>query len=182
MKPAWILPSALAVAAIWVVLFELNGWLFSSMQRTPFVSWIFLPAALRMLAVLSLGWAGALGLFAGAAITNASMWSQDWRHALVLSAVSALPVLLASEAVRRALALPSSLVGMRTLHLLWFSGAGAIASVTAHNVFFFITGHSESLVQHLLPMLVGDMLGMFIVLYIASRVLRRVSLPPIRKV
>ncbi len=175
MKPVWILPSVLAVAALWVVLFELNGKLFSAMERTPLVSWIFLPAALRMLAVLSLGWVGALGLFAGAAVTNASLWPQDWGNALVLSALSALPVLMASEAVRRALALPATLSGMRTLHLLWFSAAGAIASAAAHNLFFFVTGHSENLVQHLLPMLVGDMLGTFIVLYLGSRVVRRMA-------
>ncbi len=174
MKPAWILPSALAVAALWAVIFELNSWLFSAMERSTFVSWIFLPAALRMLAVLSLGWVGALGLFAGAALTNAGLWSQDWRDALGLSLLSALPVWLASEAVRRALALPNSLSGLRTLHLLWFSGAGAMASVSAHNVFFFVTGRSDNLTQHFLPMLVGDMLGMFIVLYIASRVLKRI--------
>jgi hypothetical protein len=43
--------SAIAVALLWVLLFRLNRWALSSFDVTVFISWIFLPAAIRMLAV-----------------------------------------------------------------------------------------------------------------------------------
>ena len=45
--------SAIAVALLWVLLFRLNRWAFSSIDVTVFISWIFLPAAIRMLAIMA---------------------------------------------------------------------------------------------------------------------------------
>lgn len=172
-RPAWGLPAAIAVAIAWLLLFELNRWLFASIERTSFVTWVFLPAALRMVAVLVFGWSGALGLFVGASVTNAELWPQDWQDALVLSLLSALPVYAACELVRRWLVLPGSLSGMRARHLLWFSLVGALASAACHNLYFSATSRSMHMLEHFLPMLAGDMLGMFIMLYAASRLLAR---------
>ena len=44
-----------AVALLWVALFEVNNWLFSITEVSRYINWIFLPAALRVLAVLVLG-------------------------------------------------------------------------------------------------------------------------------
>ena len=44
------------VAGFWVGLFALNGWLFDRFAFSENVSWVFLPAALRMIAVLLAPW------------------------------------------------------------------------------------------------------------------------------
>ncbi len=45
------------IALVYVVFYWLNGWLFSTFKVTENIAWIFLPAAIRMVAVLLAGWA-----------------------------------------------------------------------------------------------------------------------------
>lgn len=57
------------VAAIWTVLFFANGYIFDAAEVAPLVSFVFLPAALRPVAVLLFGVPGVIGLILGAALT-----------------------------------------------------------------------------------------------------------------
>ena len=77
------------VVLLWTLLFELNDWMFSSVERTPFINWVFLPAALRVVAVLLLGWRGVAGLFLGALLTNRPEWGVNLMDTLALSTLSA---------------------------------------------------------------------------------------------
>ena len=53
------------VALAYWLLYDLNAWFFASFSFTATVAWIFLPAAIRVIAVLLLGWRGFAGLFIG---------------------------------------------------------------------------------------------------------------------
>ncbi len=53
------------VAVLWVTLFKLNEWLFSTFEFAEHVNWIFLPAAVRVAAILLFRVRGAVGLFVG---------------------------------------------------------------------------------------------------------------------
>lgn len=167
----------LLVAAAWVLLFKLNAVLFSRFEVTPYVSWIFLPASIRMLAVLWLGWVGAAGLFFGALVTNGALIQQDPAAALVLSALSALPSLVAARAVTRILRVPSDLNGLRPFHLLAFGAAGAAASVVAHTVYFLLDGNPSTSPPAAIPMFVGDAVGTVLVLIGISATLRWFTRP-----
>ena len=61
---------AIGVAIAWTLLFKLNMWLFKSLEVNQFVSWVFLPAFIRILSVLLFGWAAVVGLIVGAIITS----------------------------------------------------------------------------------------------------------------
>ena len=61
---------AIGVAIAWTLLFKLNMWAFKSLEVNHFVSWIFLPAFIRILSVLLFGWAAVTGLIIGAIITS----------------------------------------------------------------------------------------------------------------
>lgn len=162
------------VAIAWVVLFSLNAWLFSSIHLTGFISWIFLPAAIRMLAVMVGGWAGALGLFLGAIITNLGLLEFEPFNIVVLAALSALGPLVAVQICTRWLNLPSDLAGLQRSQLIVFALAGAILNVFPHNIYFYMTGLSHDAWSGVLPMLVGDLTGTLIVLYLASLSIRLV--------
>ena len=56
-------------ALAWRAAFDLNMWLFSDAALTDRAHWVFLPAALRIMAVLILRTPGALGLMLGAYLT-----------------------------------------------------------------------------------------------------------------
>jgi hypothetical protein len=163
------------IASVWVALFQLNNWLFSEINLTSFISWIFLPAAIRMLAVMIGGCAGALGLFFGAILTNLSLLEVEPLNAMVLAALSALGPVVAVHLCTRWLQLPVDLGGLQRSQLLVFAVAGAVFNVFPHNLFFYSIGLSHDAWSGVLPMFVGDLVGTLIVLYLASFSIRMVA-------
>ena len=130
--------SAIAVALLWVLLFRLNRWAFSSIDVTVFISWIFLPAAIRMLAIMACDWVGALGLFAGALITNQADPAGSAIDGLVLAFLSAAGPLLAFWCCTRLLRLPPTLTGLTASQLLVFAVVGALLNAVPHNIYFYL--------------------------------------------
>jgi hypothetical protein len=162
----------LGVALAWFALFELNTWLFSRIHLTGFISWIFLPAAIRMLAVMVGGWTGTLGLFFGAILTNLSLLKYEPFNIVMLAGLSALGPLFAFILCTRWLKLPRDLAGLHHSQLLVFAVAGAIFNTIPHNLYFYVTGLSPDAWSGVVPMFVGDLAGTLIVLYLASLAVR----------
>jgi hypothetical protein len=168
--------AGLAVAVLWTCLFYANEWLFSAFTVSKVIHWIFLPAAIRMLAVMALGWVGAIGLFIGALLTNDMVLHSGWADALVIAALSALGPLAAVRFCSQRLGLREDFAGLRPTQLLVFAVVGAICNVVPHNVYFFFSGHAPDILSGMLPMLVGDLLGTLVVLYLASLALKLLTL------
>ena len=166
--------SAIVVALLWVLLFRLNRWAFSSLDVTVFISWIFLPAAIRMLAIMACDWVGALGLFAGALITNQADPTIGFADGLVLAFLSSGGPLLAFWLCTRWLSLPSTLTGLTARQLLVFATVGALFNALLHNIYFYLSGRMTNPFEGLVPMFLGDLLGTMVVLYTVSLVLRLV--------
>jgi hypothetical protein len=164
--------SAAAVALLWVLLFRLNRWAFSSVDVTIFISWIFLPAAIRMLAVMACDWAGALGLFAGALFTNQTDPAAGLTDELVLAFLSASGPLVAFWFCTRLLSLPSNLTGLTARQLLVFATMGAVFNAVPHNIYFYLSDRMASPIEGLVPMFFGDLLGTVVVLCTVSFALR----------
>jgi hypothetical protein len=162
----------LGIALAWFALFQLNNWLFSRIYLTGFISWIFLPAAIRMFAVMVGGWAGTLGLFFGAILTNLSLLKYEPFNIVMLAGLSALGPLVAFNLCTRWLKLPRDLAGLQHSQLLVFAVAGAIFNSFPHNLYFYFTGLSPDAWSGVVPMFVGDLAGTLIVLYLASLAVR----------
>jgi hypothetical protein len=165
---------AIGVTTVWVALYQLNNWLFSETYLNKYISWIFLPAAIRMLAVMVNGWAGVLGLFFGAILTNLSQLELEPFNVLVVAGLSALGPLAAVHLCTRWLQLPVDLAGLKRSQFLVFAVAGAIFNAFPHSLFFFMTGMSDDALSGVLPMFVGDLAGTLIVLYFSSFSIRMV--------
>lgn len=155
----------------------LSAWLFSAFEVTQNVSWIFLPAVIRMLAVLLAGWAGVVGLFVGAVLVNSPTLLTDTAHVLTLGILSSVPSLYAAQAVQRVLRIPSTLAGMSGRHLMYFGITGGLFNSTAHTLYFTLRAESLQPLDGFVPMFVGDTIGTFLVLYTGAFLLRRVRLP-----
>jgi hypothetical protein len=158
----------IGVTTAWVVLYQLNSWLFSDLQLNKYINWIFLPAAIRVLAVMINGWAGVLGLFFGAILTNLGQLEFEPLNVLMLAGLSALGPIAAVHLCTRWLQLPVDLFGLQRSQLLVFAVAGALFNVIPHNLFFYMSGISGDAWSGVLPMFVGDLAGTLIVLYVAS--------------
>lgn len=166
------------VAALWVLLFEFNGWLFSFAEFNSYINWVFLPAALRVAAVLVAGWRGAAGLFLGAVFTNDPVIGVNALDTLALSTLSAASPLLAVGLARWRLGVRADLAGLRFQQLIAMAALGALASSIAHNLYFHQRYDGYDLVDGLITMFAGDMVGTLLVLYLTSVVLRYLGRRP----
>lgn len=176
MKPSTMALEVGAVATLWVLLFELNGWLFSSFATSPWASWVFLPAALRLVAVLILGWRGACGLWLGALMTNALM-NTPWPEALILSSLSALGPVLAVKLAHDVLRWSTDLAGLRFSHLLLLAAIGAACNGLLHQLYLMASTPDIDTGTQLLTMVGGDLLGTLAVMVLASVALRQTQRP-----
>jgi hypothetical protein len=166
-----------AVALTYVLVFKLNSWLFSVAKVTDHISWIFLPAAIRMLAVMLLGWAGVAGLYIGSLSLLGSMFEFDPLGAFIVAGLSSVPCLIAARLVQRLLKVRSDLAGMSGRQLLIFGLAGGFLSSMGHTLYFAYAAQSLEPVEGFVPMFVGDTLGTFIVLYLGALVINRLVSP-----
>lgn len=160
------------VAVVWVMLFKLNGWLFFAFDFAPNINWIFLPAAVRMAAVLLFGVRGAAGLFVGALITSSPELGGGLFSSVLAAAVSALAPLTAVYVASRQLKIPVDLQGLNFGQLAAVCIAGAALSAFAHTVLFSVQAGELETMQGFFPMFTGDLLGTLIVVYAVHFVLR----------
>lgn len=164
------------VALAWCLLFELNDLLFAQLALSDHVSWIFLPAALRLVAVLLFGLVGAAGLFVGALITQLGTDPLDLIDAVAIASISALAPWVAVRTALRGLGIPRDLRGMQWRQLALIAAACAAGCALAHQLYLTPAANLVSGLPELGPMFIGDLAGMVILGWLASRVLRR--LPP----
>lgn len=159
-------------AIVWVVLFEANAYFAENLALNQYVSWIFLPAAVRLISVLLAGYAGVLGLFVGALLTNMPIDSVTLIHATALSTISAITPLLALWLVKTGLRISNNLMCLRWWHLVIFAAVGAVCNVVATQLYFGLSQSMSGMGNSWWPMLIGDLVGASVVLYAASFCLR----------
>lgn len=160
------------VVLLWVGLFLLNDWLFDQFEFSEHVSWIFLPAALRMIAVLVMGWVGVAGIFVGSIVTSVYVMGQiDPGHVLIVSALSALSPTLALLLCAHGFGVQANLVGLSASKLLILGVVAASFTAVLHNIHFFLSGQVDVFSESLIAMFVGDLIGTLVVLYGAKALL-----------
>jgi len=160
------------IVSLWVGLFLLNGWLFERLTFSEHVSWIFLPAALRMIAVLLAGWVGTLGIFLGSLVTCIYVVGlTDPVSILVVSGLSALSPTLALLVCARFWGSQSNLAGLSSLNLLILGIVAASFTAISHNIHFVMMGQVEQVGTSIGAMFIGDLVGTLIVLYGAKALL-----------
>lgn len=164
---------AVASALAYVLFYELNDWLFDQIKISNYISWIFLPAAVRMLSVLLFGWAGVAGLFVGSLAVIFEVFQSEPAHALSLACLSSVPSLLAACFVQKATGVGADLAGMTGKHLLVFGLAGGLANSLLHTVYFASYQGNLEPVHGFVPMFVGDSIGTLLVLYAGAIALRQ---------
>jgi hypothetical protein len=170
------------VALLWWLVFQFNDWLAQGFQIGEFVYWLFLPAAVRVLAVLQFGWRGVVGLFMGSVWANSGLPAGDALESLlVLAAISSLTPMLASEVVRRSQGITNLLEGFTQAHLIRMMFLTAVLNAGLHQVWFAWTGAHAVWLTHLVAMVVGDVLGCLVVMYglsLAIDLFDRIKGPP----
>lgn len=157
------------IVSLWVSLYALNGWMFERLAFSAHVSWIFLPAALRMIAILLAGWVGTLGIFLGSLLTCVYFAGITQPVSiLAISGVSALAPTFALLVCAKFWGNRINLAGLSPLNLLTLGVVAAASTAVMHNIYFAISGQVESVARSVGAMFVGDLVGTLAVLYAAK--------------
>jgi hypothetical protein len=170
---------AVLTAGGYIGFFQLNDWLFQSIQVSEHINWIFLPAAVRMISVLLFGWAGVLGLFLGSVGVILPMLAEDPARAVSLAVLSSVLPMAAALSVRHFLDVPEDLAGMSGKQLLSVGLAGGLFNSVGHNIYFAAHAGNLEALHGIVPMFVGDSIGTLIMLYTGALLLRRLRLPAV---
>lgn len=156
---------------LYFVTYHLNAWFFSSVSIAPYLSLIYLPAAIRVLTVLVMGLPAAIGLTLGTLLTiytTEGAWEHVWYETVPVSFISGFGPLLAVFIGQRLLKLPTDLSGLKPLHLVALSVLGAACNAIPTNAFYWATGHMDTPLVAIMQMFVGDVLGTLIFLWAAG--------------
>jgi len=160
------LPSIITVALAWVFLYKLNNIVFSRLAITNFISWVFVPAGLRLLAVLLFNRLAAIaGLFIGAIVTGLSL-QIGLTDLIVISAISATSPYLAIEVANHFLPLNHNVYELNLAQVLTMCTCLAIYNSVLHNVYFFLFEFTHQFWANALGMFTGDFIGAFLVVYL----------------
>lgn len=157
-----------SVVVVWVVFYRLSSWIFAVVQYNDQISWVFLPAGVRLLALLLLGWRGVAGLFIGAIVTNEDT---NLQYVLTLSAISALAPMLAIKMCKWLFDTPVTLQGICTKNLLSMAALGATFNASFSVAQFWLSGTTPN-IYSVFPMFIGDLSGALIMLILVSYVAR----------
>ena len=160
------------IALVYWLLYQLNGWIFTNFEVSKSISWIFLPAAIRVFAVLLFGWEGVAGLLFGS-IVMAFPWHGDASvNSCIVSVLSSLSPMIAVTSGAYLMKTKSDLHGLGAKQLFVFALLGALFNSVIQNMYFQLSGTAKSWLTGLVPMFVGDFIGTMIVLYCASMLIR----------
>ena len=158
---------ALTSAVLFVLFFQLNGWVFASLAYSEGISWVFLPAGFRVILVLVFGLPGAIGLMLGSwYIDSASITTTAWFFPFFNGVVSGLtPWVVMKVLIHRGWLQPQlqSMSGQKLLQLtVIFSAASALSHQL---LWWWLERPASNIWIDVWPMFIGNALGALLMLY-----------------
>ena len=152
-------------ALVYVVLFELNRWVFS-VEFSAGVNYIFLPAGARLFAVLLLGVWGAIGIALGSAfLVTTAVAQASPLSVVVIALISGFSPWLAKVTAEKALHIETDPRRMSGPVLFQLSLLFAVVSALPHQAWFVVAEHSSNFLEGLVIMATGDLVGTLIFMY-----------------
>lgn len=171
----WYHLTSIAIISIaWVLLFSMNSLVLEHIEISSLISWIFIPAGLRLIAVLLFGRDAIAGLFIGALITGISL-KMHFSSIIIISLISALTPYIAFKISTALLNLETTLFELSSKQLLLMSLISAFSSAFFHNLYFYFSGITQELSINFIKMFTGDLIGSLLVLYIFSLLIKLIK-------
>ncbi len=165
-------------AFLFVVLFQLNGFLFQAIEHAQGINWVFLPAGVRVLLVLVLDWPGAIGIVLGSIWLHSQTNATPALPTLLIGLASGIAPWLVKRWLEQRRVLHPELKQLSSACLLQYVLIYATVNAISHQAIFwgFSVTDSRPWID-VWPMFIGDMVGALIVLYTF-----KMSLPWMRSV
>jgi hypothetical protein len=154
------LVGALISALLYSALFFLNDWVTETIKYDLGVSWIYLPAGLRLFLILIFGFTGAIGIaVASFAISYYGVFPPDLITCIGIGLISGFAPLLAKRVVVTNVNISNDLSNLSLQKILFCVVVYAFISAGLHQWWFVLRGLESGSLNHFLVMLVGDIAG-----------------------
>jgi hypothetical protein len=154
------LVGALISALLYSALFFFNDWLTETVKYDLGVSWIYLPAGLRLFLILIFGLSGAIGI-AAASFTIWYFWAfpADLVTCIGIGLISGFAPLLAKWVVVSNTQINNDLSNLSMQKILLCIVIYALMSSGFHQYWFVLRDLESGSINHFLVMFAGDVIG-----------------------
>ena len=147
-------------ALLYSALFFFNDWLTETLKYDLGVSWIYLPAGLRLLLILIFGLAGAIGIAAASfAISYFGVFPPDLLTCIGIGLISGFAPLFAKWAVVSNTYISNDLSNLSMQKILLCIVIYALMSSGFHQYWFVLRNLESGSLNHFLVMFIGDVAG-----------------------
>jgi len=159
-RPQLFLMGALISALLYSALFFFNDWVTEALKYDLGVSWIYLPAGLRLFLILIFGFAGAIGIaVATFAISYFGVFMPDLVTCIGVGLISGFAPLLAKWVVVSNIPINNDLSNLSIQKIIFCIVIYALMSAGLHQIWFELRGLESGSLEHFLVMFVGDIAG-----------------------
>jgi hypothetical protein len=151
---------ALISALLYSALFFFNDWFTETVKYDLGVSWVYLPAGLRLFLILIFGLAGAIGIaVASFAISYFGVFPPDLITCIGIGLISGFAPLLAKWVVIANINISNDLSNLSLQKIVFCVIAYAFMSAGLHQLWFELRDLESGSLNHFLVMFVGDIAG-----------------------
>jgi hypothetical protein len=159
-RPQIFLMGALISALAYSALFFFNDWVTETLKYDLGVSWIYLPAGLRLLLILIFGVAGAIGIAAASfAISYFGAFPFDLLTCIGIGLISGFAPLLAKWLIVSNTNISNDLSNLSLQKILLCVVIYALMSSGFHQYWFVLRDLESGSLNHFLVMFFGDVAG-----------------------
>ncbi len=159
-RPSFFLVGMLVSALLYSTLFFLNDWVTETIKYDLGVSWIYLPAGLRLFLILIFGLTGAIGIaVASFAISYYGVFPPDLITCIGIGLISGFAPLLAKWVVVANVNISNDLSNLSLQKILFCVVIYAFMSAGLHQWWFVLRDLESGSLNHFMVMLVGDIAG-----------------------
>jgi hypothetical protein len=154
------LTGALMSALLYSALFFFNDWVTETVKYDSGVSWIYLPAGLRLFLILIFGLAGAIGIaVASFAISYYGVFPPDVVTCIGIGLISGFAPLFAKWVVVSNTYISNDLSNLSIQKIILCIMVYALMSAGFHQYWFLLRDLDSGSLNHFLVMFVGDVAG-----------------------
>jgi len=159
-RPQLFLVGVFTSAALYATLFFLNDWLTETLRYDLGVSWVYLPAGLRLFLILIFGLSGAIGIaFASFTISYFGAFPSDLVTCMGIGLISGFAPLLAMRVVLSNIQISNDLSNLNMQKIILCVVVYAMMSSGLHQLWFGLRGLESGSLNHFLVMFIGDVAG-----------------------
>lgn len=161
------LVGTLISALLYSALFFFNDWITETLKYDLGVSWIYLPAGLRLFLILIFGFAGAIGIAAASfAISYFGVFIPDLVTCIGIGLISGFAPLFAKWVVVSNTYISNDLSNLSMQKILLCIVIYALMSSAFHQYWFMLRDLESGSINHFLVMFAGDVAGSILLIAI----------------